>query len=515
MTNGGADIKVRITTSRGLQMNKTIKIVLIAMLLSVMLPTLSWAKPAIPDHSASFYVNDFANVIDEKAENYMVNYGVRLHQESGAQVVLVTVDSTDGASMEDYATTLFNSWGIGSADKDNGVLLLLSVQDDDYWALQGDGLKSTLTDSALSQILSASLEPDFAAKDYAAGARKTYGALIERLGGVWTEPIGSKNYVADNAGVLPQVTRLYLNQSSNRYKTTTGSGIYVVTVKNTGGKSLQDYTYAKFASVGAGTRDVMLVLDIEGDDYHVLQGKDVDTTLTNEMIGGILDTALEPKFAVKNYAAGVTATANAFYSFFLARADHSPEQNVSATGSAVSGTAGNTTTTASAKPAATITINEPVSMRTGLMVITVFLVIIAFIAWAVSRRNQHIALYGLPVNPYSQRNIRRFGVWQGQPGYGYGSRWYNRRHRPHRPAPQHRSETSHSQSSSFWGSNHGGGGSSSGGGSGRHSNSGSNHGGGGSSSGGGSGRHSSSSSSGGSSGGGGSASSGGGVGRHH
>lgn len=124
--------------------HKGIIVTLVAMLLSVMLlqPEVSWAKPAVPEHTDAFYVNDFAGVIDLKAENYMVNYGVKLHQETGAQVVLVTVESTGGAAMEEYAKTLFNSWGIGEADKDNGVLLLLSVKDDDYWVLQGDGLKA-------------------------------------------------------------------------------------------------------------------------------------------------------------------------------------------------------------------------------------------------------------------------------------------------------------------------------------------------------------------------------------
>ncbi|WP_054940494.1 TPM domain-containing protein [Paenibacillus ihuae] len=371
---------------------KIIKIALIAMMLSMMLPVLSWAKPAIPEPTESFYVNDFANVIDVKAENYMVNYGVKLHQETGAQVVLVTVDSTGGASMEEYATLLFNSWGMGSADKNNGVLLLLSIKENKYWALQGDGLKSTLTDSGLSQILSESLEPDFADKNYAAGARKTYGVIIERLGGVWKEPLGSGNYVADNARVLPQVTRLYLNQSSNLYKTTTGSGIYIVTVKNTGGRSLQDYTYAKFASIRAGSKDVLLVLDIEGDNYHVLQGRNVDRTLTNELIRGILDKVLEPQFAGKNYAAGVTATANEFYSFFLARADHSPEIASAASMTALTAATDNSLNTGTDRPAvsaAAISVTKPASLSKGLTILALSLIFIVLIATVVSRRNQY------------------------------------------------------------------------------------------------------------------------------
>lgn len=486
---------------------RTLRTALAAILMIVLLlsQTPDLAKAAVRDHSESFYVNDFANVIDEKTENYMVNYGVKLHQKSGAQVVLVTVDSTNGTSMEQYATSLFNSWGVGSAEKNNGVLLLFSIKDDDYWAVPGKGLEDTLNDNVLSQILSESLEPDFAKKDYSAGARKTYGSLIQKLGGIYSETAGTRNYVSDNAGVFKQVTKDYLNQSSNRYAATTGSGIYVVTIKNSGGQSLQDYTYAKFAGVAAGPKDVMLVLDIGGDNYHVLQGKSVDGVLTNDKIGGILDSVLEPKFAAKDYAGGATATANAFYSFFLARADAA--MNNAAAAAASSQPAAVAAVPESPAKTAQDVAPKPVAVSTGLTILGIFLLIIGLISAVLAARNRYIARYGIRINPNNPRNIRRYGVWTGQPGYGYRQR----RPRPH----HHHSSTPSSSGSSFWSSNQGGGGSTNGGGAGRSSSSRSesNHGGGGSSSGGGSGRHSSGSS-GSSGGGGGGASSGGGVGRH-
>lgn len=227
------------------------------------------------------------------------------------------------------------------------------------------------------------------------------------------------------------------------------------------------------------------------------------------------------------------------FSFFLARADYSPAAIApqEASGTVAAGVSGAVTDTAKAPESgeAPVTVTEPISRGKGFAVIGIFLGIAGLISLAASRRNSHIARYGVPINPYSQRNIRRYGTWHGQPGYGFGSRWYNRRHRPRRSfASSRRPEPAHS-GKSFWDTNHGGGGSSSGGGTGRNSGSASNHGGGGYSSGGGSGRHSSrsgnegrsssssssssstsssSSSSRGSSGGGGNASSGGGVGRH-
>ncbi|NOU82062.1 hypothetical protein GC101_24670 [Paenibacillus sp. LMG 31459] len=475
----------------------------VILMILLLLPP-SRMEAAVPAHSESFYVNDFAGVIDQKTENYMVNYGVKLHQQTGAQVVLVTVNTTNGTPMEEYATSLFNAWGVGSADKNNGVLLLLSTQDDDYWAVPGEGLEDTLNDNVLSRILSESLEPDFAKKDYSAGARKTYGALIQSLGGIYSETVGTKNYVSDNAGVFKQVTKDYLNQSSNRYAATTGSGIYVVTIKNSGDKSLQDYTYAKFAGVAAGPKDVMLVLDIGGDNYHVLQGKAIEGTFTNERIGGILDAVLEPEFAAKDYAGGATATANAFYSFFLARADASQDAAAqSSKSAAAAGTKSPVKSNINSKP-------KPVSVSTGLKIMGVYLIIIALFSLAASGRNRLIARFGSRLNPFNQQNMNRLVT-----RFGSGSTMRQRRHRRHE---RHRSEAlNHSSSqSSFWGSNEGGGGSSSGGGVGRYSSyEDENEGDGGSTNGGGAGRYSSyDDDDDNNSGGGGSASGGGGVGRH-
>ncbi|MEK5028616.1 TPM domain-containing protein [Paenibacillus sp. FSL M7-1046] len=368
---------------------KTFIIALIVLLLSMLLPAFSLARTAVPEHTDSFYVNDFANVIDEKTENYIVNYGIRLHQQSGSQVVLVTVDSTNGAAIEEYATSLFNAWEVGSADNNKGVLLLFSIKDNEYWVVRGRGLEDELNDAVLSQILSQSLAPDFARKEYSFGARKTYGSLIQKLGGVWKEQVGSKTYVSDNAGVLKKVSKLYLNQSSNRFKTTTGSGIYVVTVKNSADKNLQEYTYSKFASIGAGSKDVMLVLDIGGDNYHILQGKDIDGMLTNEAMQDILDKVLEPEFARKNYASGAVATVNALHKFLLARADISQSSTL-----ASSETIAVSSTAALQADKAMVVENQPVSISKGIIVSGLFLVFILLFSLAIVWRNRKIALYG-------------------------------------------------------------------------------------------------------------------------
>ena len=103
------------------------------------------------------------------------------YNATGAQIVVTVVQDTGGGSMEQYAYDMANAWGIGSAEKNNGVLLLLSVGDDDYQCIQGSGLETLLPTSTLSRILQEDLEPDFADKNYDAGVKKTFASLYDAV----------------------------------------------------------------------------------------------------------------------------------------------------------------------------------------------------------------------------------------------------------------------------------------------------------------------------------------------
>ena len=95
--------------------------------------------------------------------------------------MVVTVNDTEGLGAAEYAYQLGNAWGIGSASENNGVLLLLSIDEQDYQCIQGSGLEDSLPTMTLSRILQEDLEPDFAAGDYDAGVQKTFDALYQQV----------------------------------------------------------------------------------------------------------------------------------------------------------------------------------------------------------------------------------------------------------------------------------------------------------------------------------------------
>ena len=97
--------------------------------------------------------------------------------------------TTGNHDIKDYAYAVFNKWKIGSADKNNGVLILLSVEEDDYWVLQGKGLETLLPSGTLKLMLDDYLEPYFAKKQYDEGVRALFDALIKQYEQIYSVSI--------------------------------------------------------------------------------------------------------------------------------------------------------------------------------------------------------------------------------------------------------------------------------------------------------------------------------------
>ena len=107
---------------------------------------------AAPSHTDIFYVNDYADVLSDETESHILSTAVDLERQTGAQVVVLTVNSLEGEEISDYAVETFRDWGIGDEEKNNGVLIVLSVGDREMWITTGYGLEGTLTDTRLGQF---------------------------------------------------------------------------------------------------------------------------------------------------------------------------------------------------------------------------------------------------------------------------------------------------------------------------------------------------------------------------
>lgn len=166
-------------------------------ILSITFMTIPIKAIDIPKPNDTIYVQDFANVLSTETETYIIEQNDKLAQASGAQIVIATVTDTGGYEIEDYAYEMFNEYQIGSASQNNGVLLLLAINDDNYWVMVGNGLENIFTGGKLKNMLLDHLEDDFAMQDYDSGVYKFFTAMYQELIDIYQ--------IDDNEQIFPPI----------------------------------------------------------------------------------------------------------------------------------------------------------------------------------------------------------------------------------------------------------------------------------------------------------------------
>ncbi len=179
-------------------MNLRYKTLILIIFIIFFLTTLSSAvNPPIPQ-MPSHYVVDLAGIIDDGVEQQLNGYLQELEQKTTAQVVVLTVTSLEGESIEDFSiTTAHDRWKLGQKGKDNGALLVVSLEDRKYRFEIGYGLEGILPDSLVGSIGRKYLVPYFKKGDYSTG--------------IITSTLVLLNIIASNEGVditgMPKLQR--------------------------------------------------------------------------------------------------------------------------------------------------------------------------------------------------------------------------------------------------------------------------------------------------------------------
>ena len=141
-------------------------------------PVLAAGIPDAPDA----YVYDEAGVLSDSTEQYINLETAALDEACGGQIAVVAVEFTGAYSTADYAYELFNAWGIGDRNENNGLLLLLVTGAEDYYIMPGSGVTDIFSGGTLQTLMDDYLEADFAAGTYDAGVRKTFDRIMEIYG---------------------------------------------------------------------------------------------------------------------------------------------------------------------------------------------------------------------------------------------------------------------------------------------------------------------------------------------
>lgn len=127
-------------------------------------------------------VYDFYNKIDPADESYLQSLAIRFENTTGFQMAIVTLESLGGKDEFTYAQDLFNCWGIGEKEVDNGLLIIWWAEDRAWRIHTGRKTEIYLTDATSSRIGNDILVPSFIAGDPSGGFRKAVDAIVNHLG---------------------------------------------------------------------------------------------------------------------------------------------------------------------------------------------------------------------------------------------------------------------------------------------------------------------------------------------
>src|SRR3989454_4508558 len=116
------------------------------LLLFIITHTLPALAEKVEELNPQGYVNDFADVLPSQARTRIAAICKEVDQKTRAQIAVVTIRKLDGIPIENFASKLYERWGIGPKSDNRGVLILLAVDDRRYRVEVGYGLEPILPD---------------------------------------------------------------------------------------------------------------------------------------------------------------------------------------------------------------------------------------------------------------------------------------------------------------------------------------------------------------------------------
>jgi uncharacterized membrane protein YgcG len=150
-------------------------------------------------------VSDYAGKLDQSQIDELSGLIKQYERKTSIEFAVVVVDSLHGQSARDYAKGIGNSWGVGKAGRNNGIVLLWAPNERAYSLRIADGLTADLSDSDAITITRANLLPNFKRGQYYAGLKETVAATMAHLGNqTWEERLQARTRSAEQERVDQQ-----------------------------------------------------------------------------------------------------------------------------------------------------------------------------------------------------------------------------------------------------------------------------------------------------------------------
>lgn len=139
------------------------------------------AANTIPAPSGDIYVQDFAHVLSESEKQELNQLGRQLEEQTTAQAAILSVQTTGEKTIEEYANEAFRTYGIGSKQKNNGVLLVVAIKDRKIRLEIGYGLEGRIPDGKAGRILDEYAMPYLQNDQPNKALTETYKVLLKEI----------------------------------------------------------------------------------------------------------------------------------------------------------------------------------------------------------------------------------------------------------------------------------------------------------------------------------------------
>ncbi|MEL6303929.1 MAG: TPM domain-containing protein [Bacteroidota bacterium] len=142
-------------------------------------------KPEKIEDQTSLY--DYISLLPKGQSKQLERKLIQYADSTSTQIVVAIIESTEGENINYLGANWLSSWGIGRADEDNGVLILLARGDRKVSIQTGYGVEGLLTDMMSRRIIETQMIPNFKSGDYYGGLNAGADAIFEVLNGEFTE----------------------------------------------------------------------------------------------------------------------------------------------------------------------------------------------------------------------------------------------------------------------------------------------------------------------------------------
>src|SRR5215211_819450 len=150
---------------------------------ALLVPALASAQPQPAFPPLTGRVVDAANILKQE-DRAAIEGKLKAHEDRTTdQVVVATIPSLGGTSVEDYANRLFRHWALGQKAKNNGVLLVVAPNERKVRIEVGYGLEGALTDALTKVIIATAMAPKFKQNDFPGGLNAGVDAVMSILTG--------------------------------------------------------------------------------------------------------------------------------------------------------------------------------------------------------------------------------------------------------------------------------------------------------------------------------------------